>query len=523
MFYLAARRLLAGLAVAGAVVAPATAPAYAAPAAATTIDMYVGDSTVPRGPAGLDLGPDLWASAPIDLHQPSITYQLSDGLAGVTLTGPKGDTHCTKESATKLVCAWDFDLSLSPDATAGPLSAHLRASALRAKIGATGTVTATLAGEGVAPVTRTARVRVAQNVDLATDELFEVSAAPGDDFEAPLVVRNEGVRTIDGVTALFYDDYAFQPRQQYSNCTYSGGRLRSCTFDARIPRGASVDATLEYKLRADTYAPGYEAGEVILLTPDEAEDYRAYLQARGGTWGTPGAGGTLELSPSLAALRRPQSDAHPDNNYGIIDLKVTGKQGADLVAKGAEVKGAAGAEVTATVGVRNNGPATIDWNRSGETIATTDVDVPAGTTVLTVPAGCRQTVDGQVDGDQPAKPGFAHYQCASGYLVKAGETISYAFGLRIDKVVPNATGVVAVNNPCECSIFADDLDLTNNKAAIVVNAAGTPGNGGQGGGGGSLPITGPMGATIAGVGVLLLAAGGVGFAMARRRRTRFVA
>jgi LPXTG-motif cell wall-anchored protein len=47
--------------------------------------------------------------------------------------------------------------------------------------------------------------------------------------------------------------------------------------------------------------------------------------------------------------------------------------------------------------------------------------------------------------------------------------------------------------------------------------------GGAGANGGGLPVTGAGTATAAGVGIALLVAGGVGYVVARRRRTRFVA
>ncbi|HEX7745257.1 MAG TPA: LPXTG cell wall anchor domain-containing protein, partial [Micromonosporaceae bacterium] len=76
-----------------------------------------------------------------------------------------------------------------------------------------------------------------------------------------------------------------------------------------------------------------------------------------------------------------------------------------------------------------------------------------------------------------------------------------------------------------------DTNPANDTATLVVNAApgggdggnGDGGNGGGAGDGGTLPITGSATGLIAGVGVLLLAAGVGGYVVARRRRTRFVA
>ena len=167
--------------------------------------------------------------------------------------------------------------------------------------------------------------------------------------------------------------------------------------------------------------------------------------------------------------------------------------------------------VTAEVGVRNDGPATLDSGRSGESIAWIKVGVPAGATVVSVPEGCDE--DGSI------------YNCFSGTLLPVSESQTFEFGLRIDRVVADAGGRVVVNEPCECSQFAKDLDMSNNTSAIVLNGTGAggpdAGDGAGGGEGGGLPVTGPVGTAVAGAG--LLVAGGAGVLMVRRRRTRFVA
>jgi LPXTG-motif cell wall-anchored protein len=172
------------------------------------------------------------------------------------------------------------------------------------------------------------------------------------------------------------------------------------------------------------------------------------------------------------------------------------------------VTGAAGDVVTATVGVRNSGPATLDFGRAGSPAATIRVNIPQGTTVVSAPQSCVR------DGDE----NWAYY-CDGSYLLVAGDSETYDFRLRIDRVVADASGRVVVNEPCECDRFADDLDLSNNKSAIVVNASGVCDGGGAGGG---LPVTGPMGA-VGAAGLALLIAGGAGILVARRRRTSFVA
>jgi hypothetical protein len=520
-----ARRLFAGLVVAGAVLVAGAAPAYAAPNDAAGITMYITDATAPVGTAGAPLEPSWWATTEIVLNQPTITYELSDGLDGVTLTDSDPDSggigNCANESPTKLVCSDAFEMAVGPEGISGWFPALVKASKT-AVPGTTGTVTATFSAENLAPVTRTAKVRVAESVDLAAGKPVPVTASPGAAFSAPLVVRNAGKAAIKGASVIFYNDYAFESSTRYSNCLYSGDKLRSCTFDQTLDVGASYRATLPYRVRKDTAAPGFAYSEIIWLTPAELEDFHSYLQFRGIEVGTPGQGGVLTLSQAMSALAVPQGDANTENNSSAVELTTAGKNGVDLAAVSAAVKGAAGDEVTVSVGVHNNGPATLDRSRIGDAAAWTAMYTPTGTTVVSVPESCAPVVNGSMDWDVARKGGYAKYVCRSDYVLVAGEGETYDFRLRIDKVIPDAKGSVAVNEPCECDTFAGDFDLSNNKAPITVNGTGA-GSGDTGGEGGGLPVTGPMGATIGGAGIVLLAAGVVGFVLARRRRTRFVA
>jgi hypothetical protein len=184
----ASRRLLAGLAVTGAVLAAGAAPAYAAPNAAAGITMYVTDTTTPVGTRGVPLEPSWWATTETVLSKPTITYELSDELAGVTLTDPGGVGDCANESPTKLVCSDAFEMTVGPDGITGWFTALVTAGK-NAEPGTTGTVTATFSAANLEPITRTAKVRVAESVDLAAGKHVSVTASPGAEFSAPLARR----------------------------------------------------------------------------------------------------------------------------------------------------------------------------------------------------------------------------------------------------------------------------------------------------------------------------------------------
>jgi hypothetical protein len=79
------RRLLVGAAAVAAVTTAAAAPAYAA---APKVSMSVPDTTVA---AGYDtvVSPILFASAEGEINNPSVTFELSGDLSGVSLAAPE--------------------------------------------------------------------------------------------------------------------------------------------------------------------------------------------------------------------------------------------------------------------------------------------------------------------------------------------------------------------------------------------------------------------------------------------------
>ncbi|MFI1124928.1 hypothetical protein ACH4VS_27750 [Streptomyces hygroscopicus] len=91
--------------------------------------------------------------------------------------------------------------------------------------------------------------------------------------------------------------------------------------------------------------------------------------------------------------------------------------------------------------------------------------VPAGTTVTGAPSDCTpHTFSG---GYYPRRTGAPRYDCALPYWVLEDTERSYDFSVRIDTVVPGATGAVSIHP--ECGEFAFDSDTTNTKAVLAVN------------------------------------------------------
>ncbi|MEV1142598.1 LPXTG cell wall anchor domain-containing protein [Micromonospora sp. NPDC049799] len=516
------RRWLAGLGVAGALVAASAGPA-AAEENDVELAVYLPDVTIAADTTGKVEYPTVYSSGPVVLQDLTIRYDFT-ALAGKVTVKEEDFSECTTPEENVLLCTLPFEAGIEDEWGLNGLFQVVIAPTADAVDGDEGALKVSASAKGFDPVSYESRVRVGEGVDLAAGPETVRSAAPGATFTAPLAVRNVGETTAKGAAVVFYNDHGIRATKKHSNCTYVGDELRTCRFDEALAPGTGGAATLAYALGKDTFAPGTEWGEIIWMTPAEFEDFEAYLGTLDITIGTPGTGDELNLAASAASARisaqGSQADTQPANNHSHLEVKVTGKNSTDLEAFGAKLAGGKGAEVDATIGFRNNGPATLDATRSGSSVTHMTVDVPKGTSAIAVPESCFP-VKGEEWGE-PGEPGGRQYRCYTTSFLKAGEQETFEFGFRIDEVIANSAGTVKINVPCQCDGgFYQDLKPANDIAKILVNATGN-GDGGQGGGG-SLPITGANSALVAGLGAVLLAAGGAGFVVARRRRTRFVA
>ncbi|MFG2056512.1 LPXTG cell wall anchor domain-containing protein [Micromonospora sp. NPDC048930] len=514
------RRWLAGIGVAGAFVAASASPA----AAETTprIFAFFPDTTVAAGTEGVVKSAVLYAEDSTVLRDVAIRYDYRTLAGKVTLTGENDSDDCTAPEAGVLVCREHFDVVVDPYFGGFPTRVKI-APTDAAKLDDKGDLKITVQTGDTDRATWTSQIRVGEGVDLAGGPDTELSvdiAKNYGNFSAPVTVSNVGGTTAKGVVALFDQDWAITPADRWSNCYYLDDILIACEFDEEIAAGETRSTTFHYSLRPDTYAPGTAHGYTQFITPGDFEDLIGAAEKAGVKTAKRGTGAKLTLGKATSS-RAAQTDVDPTNNSSGLTVHVLGKRGADLEAIGAKLSGKKGEVVRAVVGVRNNGPATVDHVRSGSDVTFVDVTVPTGTTAVHVPWDCVPFKgDGTKFDDSAGKPGAAKYRCFAGPILFAGEMIDHPFGLRIDKVVPNATGSVQINVECKCEGgFKDDLKPANDIAKIVVNATG---DGGQGGGG-TLPITGSSTGLIAAIGALLLAAGAGGYVVARRRRTRFVA
>ncbi|MEU5932759.1 LPXTG cell wall anchor domain-containing protein [Micromonospora sp. NPDC047187] len=513
------RRWLAGLGVAGALVAASATPAFAAPAALAApvenLDLYANNVIVAPG------GTEKWLtlfSLTTERQPDDYTIKVDRskvyGFADVESSGD----NCTESGAILTCKVEDQD---DDGSYLNLVSLVVRAKA-DAKPDQKGELSFTVTPDGKSgSASYSSTVEIGEGVDLTTNESLELKGAPGATLKAPFQVTNRGeVPAKDAVLYVVGAD-GLQPSKRYENCEYTEGPLHDfafvCRFDTTIGENSSfrLDDSFGFTVPADSWAPNAFGGFSTWFTPADWDEYRsvAELPAKLGPNGTEGE---LKLEPVMN-LRSRQTDVNPLDNSTWVDLQVTGDQRADVAARGATVTGDVGATVALTVGYVNNGPAAVNAGGGESPWIGTTVTLPKGVTAVRASENC---FDSEDDGWEPGKPGARVYRCFVDGSIKKGEKVDYEFQVRIDQAGDQAGEVTLRTGHEETEI--KDLNPANDTAQILVNGGG---DGGQGGGddGGSLPVTGQSTGLIVGLGALLLAAGVGGYLVAKRRRTRFVA
>ncbi|MEU8295991.1 LPXTG cell wall anchor domain-containing protein [Micromonospora sp. NPDC048909] len=508
------RRLLAGLAVAAAVVTAAGTPTSAAPA--SDFELYANDVLVAPGGAPQPLTVRFSVEEP-SLHA-TVTVDQS-GVKGARVSKPIGD-HCTQAGEILTCTLWNYpgdtgrtymlDLTVMADGTG--------------EIGQAGELEFTATTSNGLTSTYRSKVTLGEAVNLAADQELRLRAEPGDTLAPNLTVTNVGDKPVHGFVMEVNPQYALAPQRRYENCEYQPDDLESpfvCFFDDVLQPGTALRVPDDFalKVRADVWAPDEYHGTVHWMTPDEWQNQRQVL----GPLGQKGTQGVLKLEPAAIAARakqHPQADTDPYNSWTRLELIVTGGQRADVAAVGATLNATVGTTVPMTVGYINNGPAVISNGGDRTPYASATATIPKGTTVVKAATNCwRPPGSGNA--------GAAIYHCGGDGRRHAGESATYTFQLRIDTPGHLVGRVDMMLSRDADPVKVEDLNPANDTAEILVNGT----TGGQGGGEngaaddgeGSLPITGTSTGLIAGLGGLLLVAGLVGFLLARRRRTNFVA
>ncbi|WP_327269758.1 hypothetical protein OG233_23115 [Streptomyces sp. NBC_01218] len=316
---------------------------------------------------------------------------------------------------------------------------------------------------------------------------------PGDTVPLEILVKNAGDGPADRVTLYINGSSGTAFAEKYSNCVQRETPAQD-EGPAQVEAVCAIEQVLEPGV---VYAP--EVPVALTLRPRALYDwYILNIDAEtpafpGGSPGNPGE----ELR--LVAQETPPAGAEYVDSFPFSPL--TAENTADFSLTGAEVTGKKGDTVTAAVTFANHGPAWVD-NDAGSPIGVYDVGVPPGTTVTGAPEFCTPVGP---DGKPAEKAGAETYRCTTPYdYVDEDTTLVREFRLRVDEVVPNATGTVGfVPGENRSGTLPFDPDPENNTATIVVNPTEGSTGGSTGGSGGTTTGgagTGTSGTTTGGSG-----------------------
>lgn len=314
----------------------------------------------------------------------TVRFDLS-GIKGVAdvAFGKEGGADCTVTGTSAVCHDWGIFPGLSTlaelDVTAAKGSEE----------GDTGAIEVTAEADGATFTSFTARIGIG-GPDLSMERLpLRTELKTGDTQPVPVTFTNNGTRAADGVLLSLRYTRGMDFTERYRNCEYSesDGGMGSpgawttalCSFDGSYEPGVAYTLAEPPSIRA-TKRAFYDS----FLYRIEEDGSAARAAQRAGAEYSPGKGATLALRKAPAAL---SADLDPSDNQQEADFRTANT--ADFAAYGDRAKGAAGDSVEVKVGFRNRGPAWIGYIRSGEDVATVDVTVPEGASVVAKPDSCR--------------------------------------------------------------------------------------------------------------------------------------
>ncbi|MEV0411967.1 peptidase [Streptomyces sp. NPDC050448] len=404
----------------------------------------------------------------------TVTVDLTKvaGVASVRLDPAKPRPNCTA-SATAIVCKQQ-GLSVGPGGNTFDL---LVSAAQGSKNGASGeiAVTGKVAGATVTPVTTKMTVG---GPDLLVGELkLKTDVTAGEQQDLPLAFANRGTLPAKSVALELGTSFGLEPAEAYDNCLKqdTGGLADTtvCRVEGEFLPGESYQLSPDSPLHLKTTERAYQDTLRYGVIPDPAPGKDAPS-------GKPATGKKLMLVKASAAVpvtesnldprtatRAEDTDLNPRDNERSFDFTAKGAK-ADFEAVTASPSGKVGDTVVAELGFRNKGPAVISHLRSGESVARTDIVMPAGVQVTDAPRNCRAVnADGS---DRAEQLGAPRYFCDGGILAEAKGPYTHHFAMKIEKAVANAKGSVTVGEPVPggTKVHAFDPVAGNTTAAFVV-------------------------------------------------------
>ncbi|MFE2875752.1 peptidase [Streptomyces roseus] len=372
------------------------------------------------------------------------------GVASVRPDPAKPRPNCTT-SATAIVCKQQgLSVGSGRDANGFDL---LVSAAKDTENGASGeiAVTGRVAGASVTPVTTKLTVG---GPDLYMGELrLESEVTAGEQQDLPLAFANRGTLPARSVALELETSAGLEPAQTYDNCRPQDhgarGATTVCLVEGEFLPGESYRLAPDSPLHLKTTARAYQDRLRYAVVPDPAPD-------KGADQGRPATGKQLKLVKAAAAVpvtgsaaaapagHAENTDLNPGDNERSLEFTAKGAR-ADFEAVTASPSGKVGDTVAAELGFRNKGPAVISHLRSGQSVARTDIVVPAGVRVTSAPPSCRAVdADGS---DRTDRLGAPRYFCDAGLFADTAGAYTQRFTMKIETAVADAKGSVTVGEP----------------------------------------------------------------------------
>ncbi|MEZ3179686.1 hypothetical protein KYY02_13630 [Streptomyces pimonensis] len=440
----------AAAAVAGLLAAGLAAPAFAADAPPQTDQLWINPPYEQTLPIGTDGGRPQSRTLGVGVYHDNDNFTVTDGRLTIDVSGLAGVAEVTwPDNCTPGGAGAVCDIPVVPVIGGGYedqvfLTVH---AADGAEVGAQGRITYEATATGGPDGTLTAphesfdtTLTVGTGPDLAIDPVADIEdGLPGDERTIPFRVTNNGNESANGFTVKLDASYGLTDLTRYDACTqtttdgddYAPSTRAICTFDQVLAPGDSFELPEPLTVRLAPHAL------------NERLD--------------------IDVEPGDGA-----QDIDYQNDYAV--LQIGAENTADFSVTGDAVSAAAGETATAELTFRNNGPAWFGNLGSGDPVAEVRLVVPEGTEVTGVPSGCfPRTLDG---GYHPKRTGAPRYDCDLRYWVLEDTRRTFAFSVRVDTVVPGATGAVSIHPPFGEfgeHPFDFDPDLTNNTAVLAVN------------------------------------------------------
>ena len=410
------------------------------------------------------------------------------------------------------------------------------------RAGATGDIRYTAESADAGTATATTHVVVGGPELLTQREKKVTGIAPGGGFDVTPAIANTGpLAAPRGIGVKLFGEEGLKVAERYRNCHYrpTPEPTAYCTFDQPIEPGTAYAFDRPWHFTASDdlmYATvSYLTWPLGSGDPWRYDDPADYTVT--------GSGPVLGLKPVSAA-------GFPDFG-GFVEVSTT--QRADYRALGGRVTGRVGQTVPVTLGVRNDGPGSMNlYSRPGQGSGTYRVTPPEGTVITKIP------FPGEDDDHACGAPlkGTRTYECRISDIFPAGDTSELTFYVRIERAVDHPKpGSVEATGRTDFPNRDDHPDNDSAPVTLKITAGGPsaspspspspstsvaasspastapggtgPDTGGADTSGGAGSLNGSMASTGAGAplwtaaaAAALLGVGAVGIAASRRRARR---